>query len=164
MIDVILATFLQVAATLLLGVFFGLERRLKGWPGANSLHANAAAAGLIGMLALNPNFSSLLLTMALAVAMSFAIVGVVRSSLQLVAGEVDLFAAAGADVVSLGSAMSAGCACGTSDARAVAGVVIVFALVAMFRSDGRKPLDILQRGDVDAPRSEDRVQASPEDR
>lgn len=149
MIDVIAHAIVQVAATLLLGVFFGMERQLKGWPRARGAHANAAVAGLLGMLAFNPGFYSLALTMAVAMAMSFAVVGLTRSTLQMIAGDAELFAATGADVFSLGSAISAGCACGTSDVRAVAGVVMVMTCVAIFKADQRRPFDVLQQGDVD---------------
>lgn len=124
---------LQVSATLLLGAFFGLERRVRGYPDASPLHAAVAGAGLLAMTALKPEALSTAMTICVAVALSFSLVGLMRSAIQAIAEEPTIFAGAGADLFTLGGALSAGCACGTGDVRAVAGLVIVMALVSMFR-------------------------------
>jgi len=151
---------LQVSATLLLGAFFGLERRMRGYPDASPLHAAVAGAGLLAMTAFKPEALSIAMTMGVAVALSFSLVGLMRSGIQAIAEEPAIFAGAGADLFTLGGALSVGCACGTGDIRAVAGLMIVMALVSMFRPlesfrpdplAGGEQLSILASGQIVMP-------------
>ena len=151
MLEGLIGVIVQVSATLLLGAFFGLERRMRGYPDASELHAFIAALGLIAMLQFRPAAAPMVAVMAVAMAFCFALIGGARAALRAIAGQRDLHAASGADVFTLGGAMSAGCACGSGDVRAVAGVMLIMTLFSMFRPLENYAGPALERGDVDAP-------------
>lgn len=143
-------TLLQVAIALVLGVFFGLERRLRGYPDAGLLHACLAGAGLLVMVLVRPKGQSLPTVMAAAMAISFLLVWGLRLFLQWLAEAPDLFAEAGADTFTLTGALSVGCACGAADGRAVMAVMLIMTVVSLFRPFETAGRPVLQGGESHA--------------
>ncbi len=153
MLELLVQIISQVSATLLLGAFFGLERRLRGYPDASRLHAVVAALGLMAIILFRPDSAPVLTTMVFACGLSFISVAGTRSLLQALANSHTMFAASGADTFTLTGALMVGCACGTGDVRSVVAVMIFMALVSIFRPLESYAGEVLSRGDVDAPAS-----------
>lgn len=149
--DAILQIFAQVSAALLLGAFFGLERRMRGYPDASLFHAAIAAAGLVVMVAMRPQSIPLVTLMAISVGVTFAVVAAGRAALQWCAGSPQaVFAQSGSDTFTISGALCAGCACGTGDVRSIAAVLLGMIVVSIFRPLDRRAAEGLSRGDVDA--------------
>jgi uncharacterized membrane protein YhiD involved in acid resistance len=149
--DASLQILAQVSAALLLGAYFGLERRLRGCPDASLFHAAIAGAGLVFMVATRPQASIQITIMVIVTALTFVSVLSIRMLLRWCAGRRDIFATSGSDTFSITGAICVGCACGTGNLRAVAGVMVVMVLIAMLRPLQRFNGLQLARGDVDAP-------------
>ena len=133
MLEAFIVIIVQVSATLLLGAFFGIERRLRGYPDASRLHAVAAAFGLMAMIVMRPEAAPPVTAMTVAVGLSFMVVAGIRAALQAIAESPAIFSASGADTFTLAGALCAGAACGTADVRSVAAIMIIMALISMFR-------------------------------
>lgn len=131
---------LQVGAAILLGAFYGLERKVRGYPDASGVHALTAAFGLVCMIAFRPEDTSILQTTSALLIIAVAFVAGVRSAMKSIALRDDLFAGSGADTFTLSGAMAVGAACGTGDVRAVAAVVLITTLIGILRPLEEKPL------------------------
>ncbi len=151
MFEILLNIVCQVSATLLLGAFFGLERRMRGYPDASRLHAIVAAIGLMAIILFRPEAAPVVTTMVVTCGLSFLSVAGFRMLLQALANSRTMFAASGADTFTLAGALMVGCACGTGDVRSVAAVMVFMALVSIFRPLENYAGEVLSRGDVDAP-------------
>ncbi len=151
MADALTQIVAQVSAALLLGAFFGLERRMRGYPDASLFHAAVAAVGLVAMVAVRPQALTLVMLMALTVGICFVIVAGGRAALQWCAGSPAIFSNAGADTFTIMGALCVGCACGTGDVRSIAAVMLAMTVVSIFRPLDRRGAEGLSRGDVDAP-------------
>ncbi len=130
----------QVGTALLLGAFYGLERKVRGYPDASQLHSFTAAFGLVAMMLLRPDNTSILQTTAAALVISIVFVAGVRSAMKSLALRDDIFANSGSDTFTLSGAMSVGAACGTGDVRSVAAIVLITTLVSILRPLERMPL------------------------